>query len=595
MKKRITSLLLALCLALGLAPVLPRQASAAEPEYEQAWYPATHMYVVQIAYESYSHLSYNTMDIANITGLSKEEKRVFAPFTGVIVYNDTQNKGTKYKNFGNYGYVLLQSLDKVRYADGTVDYMTVGFMHDADISDLPQGKVIKQGEFFYDHGGMGNGNPKAYSSHVEVTVFRGRFRSLSGPNSDGSYNVGNWLRKFNEAKKQNKGSKSERRSHGDLYAFDAFSVNTARTKTSLYTSVGYKLDGNTMGGKNAPSDWSGKWKDLNGNPFPAVPTLSGCKAPGALKVGEKYSVTGTVSSKSKLLSVTVGVYTSETGGTMKTGKTVTPSNPQHGGKFTRVKSYQLSKLDSAVQFNKLPAGTYWYRITAKNGGGTVTLMNAKFTVGNVASPSKPDTGSTAAPPAQSNTPSQSPSAQSPAQSAPLPAGTTERPSWWPSQTTETENTDNPQHPALGWYTLTPACAPGLRLDVAYSGTSNEDTVWTWGANGTPAQLWYVHPNQDTDYFYNIRAGVDPDIKMCLDVQYGGLTSGTPVWQYEENGTQAQDWMFLDAGDGYYYIVPRENQDLTLAIKNGSAEECGELIIETRNGSSGQKWLLTKYG
>lgn len=192
-----------------------------------------------------------------------------------------------------------------------------------------------------------------------------------------------------------------------------------------------------------------------------------------------------------------------------------------------------------------------------------------------------------------NTPSQN----TPAQNTPPQQTTPPRQNTPAQQQTAPAAGDinSPKYPVTGWYTLTPACAPDLRLDVAYSGTSSEDTVWTWEANGTPAQLWYVHPNQDTDRYYNIRAGVDIDLDMVLDVQYGGLTSGTSVWQYEANGSQAQDWMFLDAGGGYYYIVPRENQDLTLAVKDGSAEECGELIVETRTGSSGQKWLLTKYG
>lgn len=59
-------------------------------------------------------------------------------------------------------------------------------------------------------------------------------------------------------------------------------MNTSKTKELKSTAVGYLYKGNKMTGKNAPSDWSGKWKDLNGNPFPKRPAVSGKKAPTAL-------------------------------------------------------------------------------------------------------------------------------------------------------------------------------------------------------------------------------------------------------------------------------------------------------------------------
>lgn len=574
MKKRVSSFLLALCLALGLAPAMtPRSAAA---DFEQAWYPASRMYLVQIAYESgdgASHKDYNTIDIANTTDLKAAEKRVFAPFTGIIVYRNTK-----------YGYVLLQSKDKVRYADGTEDYMTVGFMHDNDISDLPLGKVIRQGEAFYDAGNTSGGKiQEDMGYHVQISVFKGQFFSVSAKKD--SYTVGKQLRKF----------KNGKLSPGDVYAFDAFSVNTDRTKANKYTEVGCLAKGHTVAKKGAPEDWSGRWKDLSGNPFPAPPTISDVKTPGALKAGGSFSPAGKISSKTKITAVTAGVFTAETGGTMKAGKTVNPS-PAYKSK-TRVTSYSLAKLGLSVKASALAAGTYWYRVTATTGAGVTVLVNSKFTVGSAAAPSTTKT------PARQDPPKQDPPMQNtPAQNTPA-QQTTPQQTTPPRQNTPAQqqtapaagDVNSPKYPVTGWYTLTPACAPDLRLDVAYSGTSSEDTVWTWEANGTPAQLWYVHPNQDTDRYYNIRAGVDIDLDMVLDVQYGGLTSGTSVWQYEANGSQAQDWMFLDAGGGYYYIVPRENQDLTLAVKDGSAEECGELIVETRTGSSGQKWLLTKYG
>ena len=71
--------------------------------YETAWFPAPRVYLTQLAYESYSHGNYNAIDIS-------PDGNVFAPFTGIVKQTDP-----------NWGFVLLQSTDKVYYADGSLD------------------------------------------------------------------------------------------------------------------------------------------------------------------------------------------------------------------------------------------------------------------------------------------------------------------------------------------------------------------------------------------------------------------------------------------------------------------------------------------
>lgn len=128
---------------------------AASSDEQYAWFPAYTMNLSQLAYESYSHGDQNAIDML-------PNGNVFAPFTGKVAYVDA-----------NWGYVVLQSINKVHWADGSYDYMTVGFMHDSDISDIYVGRIISQGEEFYQAGGMGDGNPNAYGAHVHITVHRG--------------------------------------------------------------------------------------------------------------------------------------------------------------------------------------------------------------------------------------------------------------------------------------------------------------------------------------------------------------------------------------------------------------------------------------
>ena len=51
---------------------------------------------------------------------------ILAPFTGVIkkIYPNDANE------------VWLESVDKVEYPDGTIDYITMFFSHDNDVSNL---------------------------------------------------------------------------------------------------------------------------------------------------------------------------------------------------------------------------------------------------------------------------------------------------------------------------------------------------------------------------------------------------------------------------------------------------------------------------
>lgn len=188
-------------------------AISSSQNYEKAWFPAPVMNLTQIAYESYSHSGCNVIDIA-------PGGRVFAPFTGKIVYKNER-----------WGYVLFQSLDKVQFANGTVDYLTMGLMHDSNISDLKIGQVIRQGQEFYDAGGMGAGNPNAYATHCEIGLFRGQISSPPNPS---------------------------KLCNGNVYAYDALFINTA--KTTSIVNKGKMVSGNRMT-NGAPSNWSNLWKN----------------------------------------------------------------------------------------------------------------------------------------------------------------------------------------------------------------------------------------------------------------------------------------------------------------------------------------------
>ncbi len=94
--------------------------------------------------------------------------------------------------------------------------------------------------------------------------------------------------------------------------------------------------------------------------------------PDNLAQGKALNVRGTVtSSSSNITALTVGVY--DSGGRFVTGRTIAPN----------VRSYDLSRLDAYVAFNKLAAGKYVYAVIASNGANTnYALVNKTFTVGS---------------------------------------------------------------------------------------------------------------------------------------------------------------------------------------------------------------------
>ena len=201
--------------------------SADIPEY--AMFPAPVMEITQLAYESYSHVISNAIDII-------PHGELIAPFRCTVTFTDP-----------SWGYVVLQSTGKVLYADGTRDYMTVSYVHSEDIGELiraqKENRIICLGEPIYHAGGMGRWNPNAFREHVHVAAYRGH---VSGVTDDGYYGC------------------------GDVYPYDAFFINPEFTTKYHGRGEGYKSTDSFMYHK-APDDYRGKWKTAGKDPSLQVP------------------------------------------------------------------------------------------------------------------------------------------------------------------------------------------------------------------------------------------------------------------------------------------------------------------------------------
>ena len=188
--KRITTIAVAAMSAFVLVTATDfgkstNQIEASAAGFETAYFPGGVLQVTQGAYNQfngYSHGSQNAFDLGG-------NSNYVAPFTGKIV-----------SIYNAYNVVTLQSTNKVYYADGTLDYMTVSFVHDNDIRDLYVGKTIKQGTVFYQPG-VKDPTGKTTGTHLHIAVKRGRVNNyfFSG---DVYPNDAFWLKKGTSIKQR---------------------------------------------------------------------------------------------------------------------------------------------------------------------------------------------------------------------------------------------------------------------------------------------------------------------------------------------------------------------------------------------------------
>lgn len=118
------------------------------------------MYFTQLPNGAYSHKGTLNFDVVGYNG----NHDIFAPFDCKVLHI--------YSAYESGNSVFVQSINPVLYADGTIDYMTMVFAHDNDVSNLSVGQVIKQGTVFYQTGTYGNADGR----HSHVTCIKGKYK-----------------------------------------------------------------------------------------------------------------------------------------------------------------------------------------------------------------------------------------------------------------------------------------------------------------------------------------------------------------------------------------------------------------------------------
>lgn len=149
-------------------------------EIEPLMCPFKRIHVTQYDNGSYSHQGSDAWDITSGTAGIKDA--YYAPVDLVCKAIDL-----------NYAFTWWESVNKVKFADGTIDYVTMMFGHD-DTINATVGMTIKKGTQI---GNMGTGG-NATGVHCHIEVAKGQYKGKWYKNSEGVYCLYNSI-KFYDA------------------------------------------------------------------------------------------------------------------------------------------------------------------------------------------------------------------------------------------------------------------------------------------------------------------------------------------------------------------------------------------------------------
>ena len=124
-------------------------------------------------------------------------------------------------------------------------------------------------------------------------------------------------------------------------------------------------------------------------------------------------------------------------------------------------------------------------------------------------------------------------------------------------------------------------AEGITYRINYDAKGNPISSEVFAASQMTSAI-----SADKTYFIrNLNSG------LYMDVQGGQSTAGTPVTQYGFNGTLAQQFTLVDAGDGYFSIIPSVAPSMRLDITANSPAYGAVLQIFSANATDAQKFKI----
>lgn len=165
--------------------MIANQKLVANDGYEVALFPMPYLYMTQDEGGDYSHLGTYNIDFVGYNGSTVVTNApLYAPCTmKVISYSPSYNGGNA---------VIFESVNKVHFADGSLDYMTLMFMHDNNPPYTTVGQTVSQGSVCYHTGTYG----QVTGDHVHSCLGKGQ-GGYFVQRASGNYDLSNRIHYWN--------------------------------------------------------------------------------------------------------------------------------------------------------------------------------------------------------------------------------------------------------------------------------------------------------------------------------------------------------------------------------------------------------------
>ena len=154
------------------------------------------------------------------------------------------------------------------------------------------------------------------------------------------------------------------------------------------------------------------------------------------------------------------------------------------------------------------------------------------------------------------------------------------------------NLDNKPTKVLenGVYKINLNSNSNLALEIENSSTVNGGNlrVGKWIDNTSNIQRRFELTYED-DGYYTIKS---VNSGKVLEIEGGGMTIETNVWQYDGNYTDSQRWEIVKNADKSYSIINKKS-GLYLDIQNGSLTQNTNLQVNSKIEGNRQKFAITK--
>ncbi len=139
----------------------------------------------------------------------------------------------------------------------------------------------------------------------------------------------------------------------------------------------------------------------------------------------------------------------------------------------------------------------------------------------------------------------------------------------------------------GTYKIVPFSNPDVSIDIENASREISANVQLGITTNEIRNEFNIVP--DGNGYYIIKSVNSGNV---LDSKNGEIDQGTDVWQYAENGTDAQKWIIKQNTDGTYSIICKKS-GLYLDVYNGNSSNGNNIWLYTGNDTPAQKFYLKK--